>query len=59
MRDLARLAQVSAATINRFEQGQLKCNPSTLAALKRTLEAGGCIFTERGVDLAERPEGPG
>ncbi len=42
--ELARRAQVGAATVNRFETGQAAPIPSTLAAIQRAMEAEGIEF---------------
>lgn len=55
VRDLAREARVSAATVNRFEVEKATPNNSTLAAIQRALEDAGIRFTERGVELVEGP----
>jgi transcriptional regulator with XRE-family HTH domain len=52
VRDLAREANVNPSTVTRIEAGG-KAIPSTLAAIRRTLEAAGVIFIE------ENGEGPG
>jgi transcriptional regulator with XRE-family HTH domain len=50
--DLARIAQVGVATVNRFEAGASVPIPATLAAMQRALEEAGAIFIDNG-------EGPG
>ena len=53
VRDLAKLADVSAMTVTRFENGHSQGYPETLEKLRRALEAAGIIF------VAENGEGPG
>jgi len=52
VRDLAKAASVSHATITRIE-GDAPANASTLAAIERALEAAGVVF------IAENGGGPG
>ena len=56
VRDLARSAEVSAATANRFEMGHVQPNKATLSAIQRALESAGVRFIERGVELADIQE---
>ena len=52
VRDLARHAEVSAATVNRFEMGRAEANRATVAAIERALEAAGVEFLpDNGVRL--------
>ena len=44
LKDLAEKSRVNHVTINRFETGIASSNPSTLAALRRALEAAGVEF---------------
>ncbi len=58
VRDLARIAEVSVSTVNRFEVGQAEPNRATLAAIQRALEAAGIEFTDGdGVRRREPVEG--
>ena len=52
VRDVAAAAQVSPNTVTRLE-ASLAVNSSTVAAIRRALEAAGVIFVE------ENGEGPG
>jgi transcriptional regulator with XRE-family HTH domain len=55
VRDLARHAEISAATVNRFEMGHAEPNRATLAAIQRALESAGIEFLiDNGVRL-KRP----
>ena len=47
MRDLARVSQVGATTVSRFESGK-PANPSTLALLRQAFEQAGVRFTDDG-----------
>jgi transcriptional regulator with XRE-family HTH domain len=52
VRDLAQHAEISAATVNRFETGRVEPNRATIAAIQRALEAAGVEFLpENGVRL--------
>jgi transcriptional regulator with XRE-family HTH domain len=53
VRELAKRAEVSAVTINRFERELAKPVPATRNAIQRALEAGGVEFVE------ENGGGPG
>ena len=53
VRDLAKLAGVSAMTVTRFENGHSQGYPETLEAIRAALEAAGVIF------VAENGDGPG
>lgn len=53
VRDLAKLASVSAMTVTRFENGHSSGAPDTVAAIRAALESSGVIF------VAENGEGPG
>ena len=53
VRDVAKLAGVSAMTVTRFENGHSQGYPETLEKLQAALEAAGVIF------VAENGEGPG
>jgi transcriptional regulator with XRE-family HTH domain len=53
VRDLAKLADVSAMTVTRFENGRSLGHPETLVAIRRALEKAGVIFVE------ENGDGPG
>jgi transcriptional regulator with XRE-family HTH domain len=44
VRDLARYAEISAATVNRFEMGRTEPNRATIAAMQRALEGAGVEF---------------
>ena len=48
---LAERSEVGKTTIIRFERGQSEPNPSTRAALRRTLEAAGIVFEASGAVL--------
>jgi transcriptional regulator with XRE-family HTH domain len=45
VRDLAKLAGVSAMTVTRFENGHSEGYPATLEKLRRALESAGVEFT--------------
>jgi transcriptional regulator with XRE-family HTH domain len=53
VRDLAKLAGVSAMTVTRFENGHSEGYAETLEKIRTALEAAGIIF------VAENGEGPG
>jgi transcriptional regulator with XRE-family HTH domain len=53
VRDLAKLAGVSAMTVTRFENGHSEGYPATLEKLRSALESAGVIFVD------ENGEGPG
>jgi transcriptional regulator with XRE-family HTH domain len=53
VRDLARIANVAAMTVTRFENGRSQGHPDTLSAIRRALEKAGVIFVE------ENGDGPG
>jgi transcriptional regulator with XRE-family HTH domain len=53
LKDLAARSRVNHVTINRFETGQAASHPSTLAALRTALEAGGVVF------IADNGDGAG
>ncbi|MEP9348566.1 helix-turn-helix transcriptional regulator [Xanthobacter sp. KR7-225] len=53
VRDLAKLAGISAMTITRFENGHSSGAPETVAAIRAALEAAGVIFVD------QNGEGPG
>lgn len=53
--DLAEMSRVSKRTITHFESEQRNPVPATLVALQRALEAAGVQFTDRGVELQEKP----
>ena len=53
VRELAALADVSAMTVTRFENGHSQGAPDTQDALRRALEKAGVVFVE------ENGEGPG
>ncbi len=55
-RNLAKSAQVSAATVDRFETGRANPIPSTLGAIQTTLESAGVEFIPGGVRLGEPAE---
>jgi transcriptional regulator with XRE-family HTH domain len=62
VRDLAKLAGVSAMTVTRFENGHSEGYPATLEKLRRALESAGVIFVEEngegpGVRLRKAPQG--
>lgn len=62
VRDLARLAALSAMTVTRFENARSSGAPETQAALRAALEAAGIAFIEAngggpGVRLREREPG--
>lgn len=46
VRDLAEKAEVAPTTVNRIERGRAAPNRSTLAVLRRALEAGGVEFLD-------------
>lgn len=48
VRDLAKIAEVGVATVNRFEMGHAIPIPATLTAMQRAMEAAGVSFTEDG-----------
>lgn len=47
VRDLARLAGVSAMTVTRFENGHSGGAAETLAAIRAALELAGVVFIEQ------------
>jgi ribosome-binding protein aMBF1 (putative translation factor) len=52
VRDLAQHAEISAATVNRFEMGRAEARRATLTAMERALEAAGIEFLpDNGVRL--------
>jgi transcriptional regulator with XRE-family HTH domain len=53
VRELAEMADVSAMTVTRFENGHSSGYPETLEKIARALESAGVIF------VAENGEGPG
>ena len=53
VRDLAKLSNLSAMTVTRFENGRTQGDADTLAALRKALEKAGVIFTP------ENGDGPG
>ena len=53
VRDLAKLADVAAMTVTRFENGRTRGHPDTLIAIRRALERKGVIFID------ENGDGPG
>ncbi len=60
VRDLAALADVSAMTVTRFENGGTKGYPETLTKIRAALEDAGIEFIPEngggaGVRLAKRP----
>jgi transcriptional regulator with XRE-family HTH domain len=48
VRELAKRAEVSAVTVNRFERELAQPVPATRNAIQRALEAGGVEFIENG-----------
>jgi transcriptional regulator with XRE-family HTH domain len=57
VRDLAHYAEISAATVNRFEMGRAEPNRATIAAMQRALEGAGVEFLAgNGVRLSRQVE---
>jgi DNA-binding transcriptional regulator YiaG len=49
-RELARRSKIGVGTLGNFETGRCKPIPSTIAAIKRTLEDAGIVFMNSGGD---------
>jgi len=56
VRDLAKVADISANTVSRFETGKNEPNPVTLKSIQRAFEAAGVRFEGSGVFPPEPPE---
>lgn len=48
VRQLADIANVSAMTVTRFENGHTSGSPETLTAIRAALEAAGVVFLSEG-----------